>query len=311
MHTKARMKLFVTGASGYIGGSVARALLEAGHGVRGLTRTAESARGLAAFGIEPVIGSLDDGALLACEAGAADAVIHTANADHALSVDALLAALAGSGKPLLHTSGSSVVGDDARGNTLSGRIFDDEHPLTVAPGKQARHNIDRRVLAAAQQGIRSCVICPSLVYGVGRGLKPHSVQIPFLVEQAARMGRVPVVGEGRNVWSNVHLDALVDLYQRVLERGAAGAFYFAENGEASFAQIAQAIAQRMGLPGTVSVPADVAAERWGAPRALFSLASNSRVRAVRARRELGWSPRHMGVLDWISREMPIPSPCST
>jgi nucleoside-diphosphate-sugar epimerase len=298
------MNLFITGASGYIGGSVARNLVDAGHAVRGLTRTPESAIRLKAIGIDAVVGSLDDVDLLTREAHASDGVINTANADHAASSQALISALKDSGKPLIHTSGSSIVGDDARGNFKAERIFDDDHALVVSPAKQARHDIDLRVLTAAQDGIRSCVICPSLVYGVGYGLNPASVQIPFLVQEAKTLGRVPVVGEGQNVWSNVHLDDLVDLYRLVLDQGSAGAFYFAESGEASFGQIGLAIADRLGLPGTISVPADLAVERWGAPRALFSFGSNSRVRSARARRELGWHPRHTSVLDWIAKELP-------
>lgn len=298
-------KLFLTGASGYIGGSVALALQAAGHAVRGLTRTAESAQRLAALDIEPVVGTLDDAQLLAREAAMADGVIHTASADHAGAVDALLTALVGSGKPLLHTSGSSVVGDDVRGQHKSERIFDDEHELLVAPAKQARRNIDLRVLGAAAQGVRACVICPSLIYGRGHGLNPHSVQLPFMASNAVQRGMVEIVGTGANVWSNVHIDDVVSLYLLALAKAPAGAFYFAENGEASFAELGAALARRLGLPGVTSVPADVAAQRWGEPRAWFSLGSNSRVRARRARRELGWQPVHTSVLDWIAREMPV------
>lgn len=300
--------LFVTGASGYIGGTLALALLADGHRVRGLTRSPDSARRLAEQGIDPVIGTLEELDLLAREAHAADAVIHTASADHGPAVDALLEALAGSGKPLIHTSGASVVGDDARGLAASDTIVDETGPIMVAPVKQARRDIDLRVLAGAARGIRSCVICPSLIYGTGRGLNPHSVQIPFLVAQAREIGRVPVVGAGLPIWSNVHLDDVVDLYRLALDHAPAGAFYFAENGEASFAELAHAIAHRLGLPGTVNLTAEEAAARWGVPRARFSLGSNCRVRAMRARRELGWAPRHASVLDWIAHALPTDTP---
>jgi nucleoside-diphosphate-sugar epimerase len=305
------MLLFLTGATGYIGGSVALQLLACGHRVRGLVRSAEGAAFLAAQGIEPVRGDLDDTALLTREAQCADGVVHTASADHAPSVHALIAGLAGSSKPLIHTSGASVVGDDARGQAPSGPVFDEDTPLAVDPRKQARRDIDLCVLAAATQGVRSAVICPSLVYGVGHGLKQDSVQIPFLVANARAQGRVQVVGQGLNVWSNVHLDDLVALYLRVLDQAPPGAFYFAENGEASFGDLGAAIATRLGLPGVVSLDPVVAAERWGVPRAYFSLGSNSRIRAVRARRELGWAPRHRAVTDWVLDEMPVdPLPAS-
>jgi nucleoside-diphosphate-sugar epimerase len=299
------MNIFITGVGGYIGGSVAAALLANGHRVRGLTRSEASAKRLAASGIDPVVGTLDDADLLTREARAADGVINTASADHAGAVRSLIAGLEGSNKPLLHTSGSSVIGDDARGGSRSEQVFDGLSPLVVNPAKQARRDIDLHVLGAAARGIRSAVVCPSLIYGVGKGLNPYSVQIPFLVANARERGRVQIVGAGLNVWSNVHIADVVDLYLLALAKAPAGAFYFAENGEASFGDIGAAIARRLGLPGLESVPPEVAAQRWGEPKAYFSLGSNSRVRSTRARHELGWGPRHASVIDWILGEMPI------
>jgi nucleoside-diphosphate-sugar epimerase len=299
------MNIFVTGAGGYIGGSVAIALLAAGHRVSGLARSTANAERLANSGIDPVLGTLDDADVLTRAARVADGVINTASADHVGAVRALLAGLEGSGKTLLHTSGSSVIGDDARGNRRSDSIFDEDTPLLVNPSKQARRELDLLVLAAAQSAIRSAVICPSLIYGVGRGLNPNSAQVPFLAANAREKGVVQIVGQGLNVWSNVHIDDVADLYVRALSNAPAGAFYFAENGEASFGDIAAAIAKRLGLAGVEALPPEVAAERWGESKAYFTLGSNSRVRARRARRELGWAPRHPSVIDWILGEMPV------
>jgi nucleoside-diphosphate-sugar epimerase len=299
------MNIFITGAGGYIGGSVAAALLVNGHYVRGLTRSEASAKRLAASGIDPVVGTLDDADLLAREARAADGVINTASADHAGAVQSLIAGLEGSNKPLLHTSGSSVVGDDARGSRSSEQVFDGLSPLVVNPAKQARRDIDLRVLDAAARGVRSAVVCPSLIYGVGKGLNPYSVQIPFLVANARERGMVQIVGAGLNVWSNVHIDDVVDLYLLALAKAPAGALYFVEHGEASFGDIGAAIARRLALSGLESLPPEVAARRWGEPKAYFSLGSNSRVSSTRARRDLGWAPRHASVIDWILGEMPL------
>src|ERR1700678_525658 len=98
------MKVFLTGANGFIGGAVASVLIADGHVVRGLVRDQAKAKAVAAHGVEPVIGSLDDGALLQTEARAADAVVNAANSDHRGAVEALLAGLSGSGKPFLHSS---------------------------------------------------------------------------------------------------------------------------------------------------------------------------------------------------------------
>jgi nucleoside-diphosphate-sugar epimerase len=297
--------IFITGASGYIGGSVALKLIQAGHRVRGLVRTQENADLISKLGVEPVVGDLNDTDLLIREAMRAGGVISAANADHAASVEALIKGLAGSSKALIHTSGSSIVGDDVRGSQRTESIFDEYTPLVIQKLKQPRRDIDLLVLDAAAKGVRSAVICPSLIYGIGKGLNPHSVQIPFLAENARQRGAVQIVGAGKNVWSNVHIDDVVDLYVLCLAQAPAGAFYFAANGEASFEQIGNALSKRLGMSTVESLDPELAAQLWGVPRAHYSFGSNSRVRSVRARQELGWLPQHASVIDWIQNEMPI------
>src|SRR6478672_9063183 len=109
------MKVFVTGATGYIGGSVAEGLVASGHQVVGLVRPAENSKAslLKDRGIEPFLGDLDDAEALTNTALAADAVIHAASADHPGSVVTLLAALERSGKTLINTTGSAIVADSA------------------------------------------------------------------------------------------------------------------------------------------------------------------------------------------------------
>ena len=297
------MKIFITGASGFIGGTVARRLLRAGHRIRGLVRGGDKARKLEALGIEPVLGSLEDYDLLAREAQSADGAINTADSDNLPAVEALIEGLRGSGKPLLHTSGSSVIGDDARGNRLSESIFDEDTPFIVDPVKQPRRDIDLRVLGAAEEGIRAVVLCPSNIFGSGTGLNPRSVQIPFLVDQAREACAVHIVGQGVNRWSNVHIEDVAQLYSLVLQNAPPGAFYFIESGEASFAEIGDAIARRLKLGPVQHWTAEEATERWGRLHAYYTFGSNSRVRARRARKELKWTPRHTSVLTWIEKEM--------
>jgi nucleoside-diphosphate-sugar epimerase len=299
------LKIFITGAAGYIGGSIAERLRSDGHAIRGLVRRDTQAAGLTARGITPVLGDLDDHALLMREAQSADAVIDAASSDHRASVESLLEALRGSGKAFLHTSGSSVIGDDVRGNVLSPHIFDEDTPLIVEPGKQARHAIDQMVLAARDQGIRAVVLCPSMIYGTGRGLHADSVQIPPLVAQAQSSGVVRIVGAGVNRWSNVYIDDVTALYALALARAPAGAFYFIENGEASYAEIGAAIARRLGLGPVQAWSVEEATPVWGERYARYSFGSNSRVRALRARRELGWVPVRASITDWIERDMPV------
>ena len=299
------MNIFITGASGYIGGSVAQALLAAGHSIRGLVRSQEKAAQLAARGITPVLGDLENRPLLIEEARQADAVVNAASSDHRASVEALLDGLRGSGKAFLHTSGSSVISDDVGGDALSEHIFDENTPFIVEPRKQARYGLDKLIRAAGNEGVRSVVLCNTMIYGTGTGLHSDSVQIPPLVEQARKSGVVRVVGRGINRWSNVHIDDVAELYRLALGHAPAGSFYFVENGEASYAEIGTAIARRLGLGAVQSWTVEEATREWGEGHARYSFGSNSRVRAVRARRELGWAPRHASVTDWIEREMKL------
>ncbi len=294
------MKVFLTGASGYIGGSVAAALRGAGHHVIGLVRSAQKAEQVRSLGIEPVSGTLEDGALLARQARDADAVIHTADADHRAAVESMLAALAGSGKAFVHTSGSSIVGDQAWGEP-SDKIYDDDTPFEPGPGRAARVAVNHVVLAAARNGVRAAVLSPSLIYGTGRGAHRDSIQVPRLIALARKSGVARHVGRGENLWSNVHIDDLVDLYLRVLERAPAGASYYAENGEASMRKVCETISRALGYAGrTQGMSKEEAIAEFGAGPAAYTYGSNSRVRATRARRELGWAPRRDALLDSIT-----------
>lgn len=295
------MKIFVTGAAGYIGGSVAAGLIQAGHQVAGLVRSEERARQVREHGIEPVIGTLSDLALLASSARAADAVVNAASSDERAAVEAMLAALRGSGKAFLHTSGSSIVGDKA-GGEAGGRIYDEQTPIEPLAGRVERVAIDRMVLASAGSGVRAVVLCPTMIYGSGRGVHRESIQVPRLIEVARKYGVARHVGRGENTWSNVHIEDVVSLYLLALEKAPAGAFYFAENGENSYREIAQAISRMLGFGGsTQPMPMSEAIVEFGEGAAQFSMGSNSRVRALRARRELGWKPAGRSLLDEIER----------
>lgn len=295
------MKIFVTGASGYIGGSVAALLASRGHEVRGLVRTASKADGVRAKGIEPVIGTLDDAALLAAEAKAADAVINAADSDHQGAVEALLAGLAGSGKPFIHTSGTSLVGDEAMGEPSEATFYEDT-PVKPEPDKEHRVALNKLILGAAP-GVRTIVLCNSLIYGYTLGAPAQSVQIPPLVAQARESGIARYIGRGLNIWSNVHIADMADLYALALEKAPAGSFYYVENGEASFGDLVRSIAKVLGLGEARSWSAEEAVAKWGRELAVFALGSNSRVRSDKARKELGWAPSRKSVINWVESEL--------
>jgi nucleoside-diphosphate-sugar epimerase len=292
------MRVFLTGASGFIGGSVAVALIAAGHRVRGLVRSPAKAELVTAYGIEAVVGSLDDTTVLQTEARTADAIINAASSDHRGAVEALIAAIAGSGKPFMHSSGTSIVADLAMGEP-SERIFHEATPVEPLPERAARLAIDRLVLAAP--GIRSMVLCNAMIYGHGLGPAAQSVQIPALVRQAKASGVVRYVGRGLNRWSNVHIAYVAAIYVLALAKAPAGAFFYIESGEEALGEIARAIAAR--LDGAAqSWPAEQAIATWGRNLAVLSLGSNSRVRGSAAV-ELGWSPTRRSVTHWIANDM--------
>jgi nucleoside-diphosphate-sugar epimerase len=295
------MKIFITGASGYIGGSVAAALLAAGHHVSGLARSNDTAMALAKLGMTPVRGTLDDAAVLAKAAHDADVTVNAANAGHRAAVEAILLGFAGAGKTFLHTGGSSIVGTRARGELVE-QVFDEETPFTPTPQRAPRVEIDNLVRRAVGDGVRSVVIAPSLVYGLGRGLNSHSIQVPWLIQVAKKFGVPKHIGPGENRWANVHIDDLTALYILAIEKAPPGAFYYAESGENSMREMCEAIGRMLGQGGrTQSMTMEEASAEWGEGPANDTMGSNSRVRARRARAELGWQPMARSLIEEIER----------
>lgn len=284
------MKVFMTGAAGYIGGTVADRLMQAGHSVIGLARTDETAARLRAHGIEALRGDLASHGLVRKAARGADAVINCANAEDPFVVAAIVEGLAGSGKAFLHTSGTSVVGDKAAGK-FSPKIYHEDTPIEPLPEKIQRVAVQRAVLASASQGVRSVVLCPCLIYGRGRGANPDSIQVPNLIRQAVKSGVPRYIGDGENVWSTVHIEDVAAVYLLALEAARAGSYYYIENGEASLKSIVESIARLLGAKRSAeSWSIDEAIAEWGPQSAWFSLGGNSRVNADKARKMLGWKP---------------------
>ena len=295
------MKIFCTGSSGYIGGSVAARLAADGHQVSGLVRSADKVEAVRAFGIEPVMGTLDDAQVLARAARDADVVVNAASADHKGAVTALLDALAGSGKAFIHTSGSSIVGTRSKGER-SDDIFDEDTPITPSPARVARVALNQLILGYRAKGCRPVIVCPSLIYGIGHGAGRDSVQVPLLIKLAKKRGNAAHAGPGENIWSNVHIDDLVPLYLLAVDKAPAGSFYFAENGENSMREACVSINRMFGFTGPPSsMTMQEAASEWSEGTTEDTMASNSRVRATRARAELGWQPKARGLIEEIEQ----------
>lgn len=295
------MKIFVTGATGFIGGSVAATLADAGHDVRGLIRNEARADELRTLKIEPVVGTLDDRSLLIAEAKAADAVVNAADSDHRGAVEALLEGLGGSGKRFIHTSGTSLVGDEAFGEP-SDAVYDEDTPVAPEPDKEARVALNDLIRAAAP-GVHTIVLCNSLIYGNHLGPRARSVQLPPLVDQARETGIARHIGRGLNRWSNVHIADVADLYALALAKAPSGSFYFVENGEESFKNVTDAIGKALGIGDSQDWDPQEAIARWGRELAVFALSSNSRVRSGKARSELAWKPSHSSVTEYILNDM--------
>ena len=162
------MKVFLTGATGYIGSAVADALRGAGHDVMGLARSADATARLIEMGVQPVGGDFADAAALAAATGDADGVISIATSKDpsvdAAAVGVMLERLRGTGKAFIYTSGIWSYGD------TGGRVVTETSRATPAALVAWRAAVERAVLDAASGGVRSVVIQPGVVYGRGGGI---------------------------------------------------------------------------------------------------------------------------------------------
>jgi nucleoside-diphosphate-sugar epimerase len=287
------VRIFVAGATGYVGSAVVRELLGSGHDVLGLARSDASADALAKAGVEVHRGDLDDPASLRAGAAKADGVVFVANkhisetTDSAArartelnAVEALGAELAGTDRPFVLTSG--VVG------RAPGRVFTETTPTDPSARTAPRLLVEHAVLAMAERGVRSSSVrLAPTVHGRGdrRGF------IAALIGTARAKGLSAFVGDGTNRWPAVHrLDAAV-LYRLAVESAPAGAQLHAVAEEGvPFRDIADAIGRRLELP-VVSLTAEEASEHFvGFLAPLVSL--DSPASSALTRERLGWAPAH-------------------
>ncbi|MBI3209843.1 MAG: NAD-dependent epimerase/dehydratase family protein [Candidatus Solibacter usitatus] len=286
------MKVFLTGATGYIGTAIAAHLIRAGHSVSGLARSHDAEHKLLAAGVEPIRGDLNDAALAGIAAGHADAVIHTAkswNAGTAAldenAVRSMMTSLRRSKKPFVYTSGTWVIGD-TRGR-VAGEMAVLRPPEVVAwlPA------MEKLVLNAAENGVDGIVIRPAMVYGRGGGF------IAGLVKQAKTDRLIRIVGTGENHSSFVHVDALADLYLRAVEQAPRGELFLAADGPAFTTRTVAETVAAMHDARVELIPLEEARRSMG-PIA-DALVMDQRIMSTKAGRLLGWGIKTPSVLEEI------------
>jgi nucleoside-diphosphate-sugar epimerase len=287
------MRIFLTGASGYIGSAVAERLRAAGHQITGLARSDASAARLRSAGIEAVRGDFSDPSSVAAGARSADGVISMATTyDAAIdgpAVNAIVEALAGSNKPFIYTSGIWSHGDTA------GKVVDESSPPKPAALVAWRQGVEDRVLAAAKQKIRTVVIRPAIVYGRGAGIPAG------FIDSARKEGAAQFVGTGENRWPFVHVDDLADLYLLALEKASPGTLLLGVSGPAhSVRDVAAAASRGAGAEGRIRAwPLEEARKKLG-PYA-DALVLDQQASGKRAEQLLGWRPHRPDVLEDLER----------
>ncbi|QTL03412.1 SDR family oxidoreductase [Aquabacter sp. L1I39] len=289
------MKVFVTGATGFVGVAVVEELLAQGHEVLGLARSAASAARLRAMGAEPLAGDLEAHAVLRSGAAVADAVIHTgfihdfARFAQSCAIDraAILALGEGaSGKPFVVTSGLAAL--DAAGRRAV------ETDRALPPSERYPRASEWAAETLSARGISTSVMrLPPSVHGPG----DHGF-VPMLIEMARRSGVSGYGGQGANVWPAVHVRDAARAYRLTVERGPASVTCHAVAEEGvPFREIAKAIAEGLGLP-CVSLSPGEARRHFGWFEGFAALDQSASSAATRAR--LGWQPDGPGLLSDIA-----------
>ena len=292
------MRIFLTGATGFIGSAIITELIRSGHQVLGLTRTAAGAQKLIDAGVEPHRGDLMDLDSLRSGATRADGVIHTAF-DHddfsnfvancekdRRAIVTLGSTLKGSDRPLLITSGTGM-GNPAEGGPANEDVFNLHHPNPRIASEMAG-------AALLEAGVNVSVVrLPQVHDTVKQGL------ITYLVDVARRTGVSAYVGDGANRWPAAPVLDVARLYALAYDKGEAGARYHAVAEEGVAARdMAEAIGRGLKVPA-VALSSEAAAEHFGWLSAFVGL--DMPASSVQTRNRLGWQPTGQGLISNLER----------
>ena len=276
--SSSKINVFLTGATGYIGGSILTGLLQhpnaANFNITALIRgDNERIQKLTALNVTPIVGDNESFEIIEKAAKNAHVVIHTANsADDLPSTKAIISGLNAqtkeTGKPAIyiHTSGTGVLAEDVRGNKGTDTVYNDLHSdqINGLADSQPHRDVDLFIINAADANplLKTVIVLPPLIYGIGTGpVNRTSIQLPVLIRAALKRHKAEVIGLGQATWNNVHIADLTDAYIIILDQLLAAygpyaksdaqpspylttgrqGYYFAENGQHSWRQLSDKI----------------------------------------------------------------------
>ncbi len=292
------MRVFITGATGWVGTAVVKELIAAGHEVSGLVRSQANADTLTRAGVKPILGSLSDLDVLRRSAAQADGVIHTAfgldmskivelSAEDRQAIETFADVFMGSDRPVIVAGGIGIF--------PRGEIFTEE--MSIGPVMPAFPRAsEQTIMAMAERGVRATVVrLPRSVHGIG---ERHGF-IPQLASLAREKGVSAYVGDGDNLWPSVHQLDAARVFRLALEHGAQGGPFHAVAEEGvPYRQIAEAIGRQFELP-VVSLSQEEATSHFGM-MAMF-IGGNGPASSERTRQRLGWVPQEPGLIADINQ----------
>lgn len=291
------MRVFIVGGTGLIGRHAASAITVAGHRVIGLARSDESAERLCSMGVEPILGDVDNHDALARGIEQADAVVFTAaiGVSENAVMEFILDRMDATQKSLIYCSGTGVLGERTFG-AWSENTFAEDDDFLPSRALIQRVSLERQVRSASSRGLaRGIIVRPPAVW---THADPH-VLVTGVLDSVRKTGAACYIGQGLNMYSHVNAEDLGEVFRHSVESGRNGAVYHAVAGEVANRWIAETVSRITGAP-VKSIDIDEAINIWGKFQALVVFGVSSRSRSPNARREFGWAPQHVDMLEAAS-----------